>query len=106
MTNMKETLKPFLLLGLTILVSLMLTNNTYANCVEPEEPLIPDPELTVTAEMVKAQNDVKAFLAAAEKFLKCTRSGVRHNKMVDKMKDVGDNFNDAVKAYKVRLAST
>ncbi|MGI1679696.1 MAG: hypothetical protein K6L75_13230 [Cellvibrionaceae bacterium] len=91
---------------LLISIIIFLVNTTaYATCKAPEPPVIPDPETTVTAEMVKAQNDVKAFLSAAERFLKCTKSTSRHNQMVDKMKNIGDDFNNTVKAYKTRMAN-
>ncbi len=88
---------------LLTLIFLALSGGLYADCTPPEPPQIPDAETTVTAEMVKAQNDVKAFMAEAEAFLKCNRNTSRHNKMVDTMNDVGKSFNDVVKAYKARL---
>ncbi|MGH1470539.1 MAG: hypothetical protein ACRBCS_05060 [Cellvibrionaceae bacterium] len=90
---------------LIIVMTLIFSDAAYSTCTAPEPPTIPNPETTVTAEMVKAQNDVKAFLSAAESFLKCTKNSTRHNKMVDKMKDVGDSFNKTVKAYKTRMAN-
>jgi len=88
---------------LFVLIFTALSGGAYSGCTAPEPPHIPDAETTVTAEMVKAQNDVKAFLSEAENFLKCNRNSSKHNKMVDEMKDVGEKFNNVVKAYKARL---
>ena len=65
--------------------------------------MLPDSETAVIAQMKKAKNDVKTYLAAAEVYLKCTRSTVRHDAVVDKMKGPGKDFNSLVKAYKSRV---
>ena len=71
-------------------------------CEEPTEPTLPNAETTVTAEMVKAQNDVKEFIAAAEHYLSCVRSDAKHNKMVSRMEEVAAEFNQVVRAFKER----
>ncbi len=73
-------------------------------CDKPATPELPDPATAVTPQMVKAKNDVKAFLGAAEVYLKCNISTKQHNTMVDEMKSVADDFNGIVRAYKARLA--
>lgn len=73
-------------------------------CDKPATPTLPDPATAVTPQMVKAKNDVKAFLGAAEAYLKCNISTKQHNNMVDEMKSVADDFNTIVRAYKARLA--
>ncbi len=73
-------------------------------CDKPSMPALPDPSTAVTPQMVKAKNDVKAFLGAAEGYLKCNISTKQHNTMVDEMKSVADDFNTIVRAYKDRLA--
>jgi hypothetical protein len=73
-------------------------------CDKPSVPALPDPATAVTPQMVKAKNDVKAFLGAAEGYLKCNISTKQHNTMVDEMKSVADDFNVIVRAYKSRLA--
>lgn len=73
-----------------------------AACEAPAEPNIPNAETTVTAEMVKAQKDIKAYMAAAEAYLSCVRSSSKHNKMVTRMQEVADDFNKVVRAFKER----
>lgn len=73
-------------------------------CDAPSKPDLPDPETAVTPQMVKAKNDVKSYLAAAEAFLGCTKSTKQHNNMVDDMKTVADDFNAIVRAYKARMS--
>ena len=73
-------------------------------CTEPQAPLLPDPESAVTPQMVKAKNDVKVFLSEAEAFLDCNKSSKKHNKMVDQMNDIANQFNEIVRAYKSKMA--
>ncbi len=93
--------KPPTLLATALL--LVLANITLA-CDKPAKPELPDPETAVTPQMVKAKNDVKAFLANAEAYLKCNISTAQHNKMVDDMHEVADSFNAIVRAYKTRMS--
>ncbi|NIB41146.1 hypothetical protein HBA55_16200 [Pseudomaricurvus alkylphenolicus] len=88
------------------LAALLLATCTSAAmaCSKPEAPALPDPDTAVTPQMVKAKNDVKAFLADAEAYLKCNISTKQHNNMVDKMKSVAADFNKIVRAYKSRMA--
>ncbi|WP_439135150.1 hypothetical protein [Pseudomaricurvus sp.] len=73
-------------------------------CSKPAAPSLPDPSSAVTPQMVKAKNDVKAFLDQAEVYLKCKISTGQHNAMVDEMKSVADDFNTIVREYKARMA--
>ena len=81
---------------------------TYANlslaCDRPAKPELPDPATAVTPQMVKAKNDVQAFLASAEAYLKCNISTSQHNSMVDAMHEVAESFNAIVRAYKARMS--
>ena len=76
-----------------------------AGCSKPAAPNLPDPDTAVTPEMVKAKREVKAYLAAAEKYLECVKITSKHNAMVDEMQEVADGFNAAVRAYKARMAN-
>lgn len=80
-------------------------SNTAIACTEPEAPVLPDPATAVTPQMIKAKNDVQAFLADAEAFLNCTKSNKKHNIMVDNMNDVANQFNEIIRAYKARVSS-
>jgi hypothetical protein len=54
--------------------------------------------------MVKAKNDVKDYMTAAEAFLACNKNTKAHNSMVDEMNDVAGQFNGIVKSFKERMA--
>jgi hypothetical protein len=73
-------------------------------CDRPPMPELPDPASAVTPQMIKAKNDVKTFLAAAEVYLKCNITTKQHNAMVDEMHSIAENFNKVVRAYKDRMA--
>ncbi len=73
-------------------------------CTKPEAPVLPDAATAVTAQMVKAKNEVKAYMTNAEAYLECA-SAAEHNKMVDNMNEVANGFNDAVRAYKERMTN-
>lgn len=74
-------------------------------CSKPSAPELPDPETAVTPQMVKAQNDMKAYLEAANAFLKCNRNTSQHNAMVDEMESHASKFNGIVRAYKARMGA-
>jgi len=88
---------------LTTIAFVLFANASFA-CDKPNKPELPDPGTAVTPQMIKAKNDVKAFLASAESYLKCNISNKQHNNMVDDMKSVADSFNTIVRAYKARMA--
>lgn len=73
-------------------------------CDRPPKPELPDPSTAVTPQMIKAKNDVKSFLAAAEVYLKCNITTKQHNSMVDEMHSIADDFNKVVRAYKERMS--
>ena len=84
-------------------IFLAFSSTVYADCQRPSAPDIPDPNSAVTAQMVKAQKDVKAFIAEAEIYLKCVRRSTDHNEMVDEMETVANHFNQTIRAYKQRM---
>lgn len=86
----------------SVLFTATFSGVTYAGCDAPELPNIPDAETTVTAEMVKARNDVKQFMADAESYLSCERNSMKHDRMVSRMESVAADFNDVIRAFKER----
>lgn len=93
-----------------LLVVLSLTTGLFfvqaaSACTRPTAPEIPDPATAVTPQMIKAKNDVQAYVETAEKYLKCNISTSQHNNMVDEMKAVADKFNQAVRDYKARMGA-
>jgi len=87
-----------------VLSSLLFSGFTYA-CDKPVAPLLPDASTAVTAQMVKAKNQVKAYMSSAEAYLECASDAAAHNEMIDSMKQVADAFNSAVRAYKDRMTN-
>lgn len=92
-----------------LFITLSLTSSLFfaqaaLSCTRPTAPEIPDPSTAVTPQMIKAKNDVQAYVETAEKYLKCNISTAQHNSMVDEMKGVADKFNQAVRDYKARMA--
>lgn len=75
-------------------------------CDKPAAPELPDPASAVTAQMIKAKNDVKAYLDAANSYIECVKGNAsRHNAMVDEMEKVAATFNEAVRTYKARMTN-
>jgi hypothetical protein len=75
-------------------------------CTKPEAPALPDAATAVTAQMVKAKNDVQAYMTSANAYLECARNDKAHNRMVKSMNKVGEEFNVAVRSYKDRMANS
>ena len=75
-------------------------------CTKPAAPNLPDAATAVTAQMVKAKNEVKIYLADANSYLACVNNDRKHNKMVKTMEKVGKAFNGAVRQYKERMANS
>lgn len=75
-------------------------------CDKPAAPELPDPSTAVTPQMIKAKNDVNAYLEAAKAYLDCVSGNAgRHNAMVDEMEKVAEKFNAAVRDYKARMTN-
>lgn len=85
------------------LFAVVFSASVSAECAKPEKPALPDPATAVTPQMVKAKNDVKAFLADAEAYLACGVNTKAHNRMVDEMNEVAAEFNTIVGAFKARV---
>lgn len=63
---------------------------------------MPSAETAVIAEMIKAQKEVKKYIAEANAFLECVKSDASHNKMLDRMKEIAAEFNGITASYKAR----
>jgi hypothetical protein len=89
-----------------VLAALLVSGSTLA-CDKPTPPNLPDPDTAVTAQMVKAKNEIKSFIATAEAYLKCIESSddtADYNSMVEEMQAAADEFNTIVRQYKSRMA--
>ena len=83
----------------------MYSGLTFA-CTKPVAPELPDISTAVTAQMVKAKNEVKAYMTDAEAYLDCVKDDIEHNAMVDDMQKLAEKFNAMVRTYKARMANT
>jgi hypothetical protein len=89
-----------------IFTALLMTSGIASACDKPASPVLPDPDNAVTAQMVKAKNEMKAFIGAAEAYLKCVESDTgKYNAMVDVMQKAADDFNGIVRKYKKRMSA-
>ena len=83
-----------------------LASSFSAACAKPAgKPDIPDAATVVTAQMVKANNDMKAYVKDMEAYLGCAglpRSDEK--KELDDLKQFAEDFNQVVRAFKARSA--
>ena len=91
----------------TLIASCVLSSLASAACEKPAaKPAIPDVATVVTAQMIKANNDVKAYVKDMETYLGCAglpRSETK--KEVDALKQFADDFNQVVREFKARPSS-
>lgn len=75
-------------------------------CEKPaSQPEIPDAATVVTAQMVKANNDVKAYVKAVQDYVGCAGlSRSDEKKELDALQKFAEDFNVVVRAYKARSA--
>lgn len=75
-------------------------------CSKPtSKPEFPDPQTAVSAQMVKANNEVKAYVKAVQDYLGCAGlSKAAENKELDELKAYADSFNEVIRAYKAKSA--
>lgn len=73
-------------------------------CTKPEaKPEIPDANSVVTAQLVKANNEVKAYVKAMEDYLGCAKlSRGEETKALKDLKDFAEEFNVVVRAFKAK----
>jgi hypothetical protein len=71
-------------------------------CNKPQDrPAIPDPATVVTAQMVKINNDVKAYVRATEAYLGCAKlSANQARNLESELKDYAEAFNKTIRAFK------
>lgn len=89
-----------------VLTTVLSSGSVIAACDKPTPPTMPDPDIAVTAQMMKAKNEIKAFISMAESYLACIESTndiKSHNEMVDAMQATADRFNQVVRQYKARM---
>lgn len=84
-----------------IIITTLLSASVLA-CERPSIPLLPAPESAVRAEVLEASKQIKQYITAANKYMTCTRSVKKHNKMADEMNEVVYLYNELVITYKSR----
>lgn len=68
-------------------------------------PGLPNPDLAGEAEMLRAQLEVKRYIALQEDFLDCVRNTRMHNQAVERMHEVANKYNSTARRYKARMQS-
>ena len=97
-------MKPFVF-ALTFCASSLVSTAVLACSKPAEKPEIPDAATVVTAQMVKANNDVKAYVKAVQDYIGCARlSRAEEKKELDELQKFAEEFNVVVRAYKARSA--
>jgi len=93
-------------LSLLMAALVILPAVTFA-CTEPDKPEeFPDPATAVTAQMVKANNEVKAYVQAMEKYLGCANMSRRDKEAaLEGLKDYAESFNVLIREFRARNAS-
>ncbi len=73
-------------------------------CSKPAtKPEFPDPATAVSAQMVKANNEVKAYVKAMQDYLGCAGlSRAAEKKELDDLKAYAESFNEIIRAYKAK----
>ena len=71
-------------------------------CEKPQNrPAIPDPATAVTAQMVKSNNEVKAYVRATEDYLSCAKlSSNQLRSAENELKDFAEEFNKTIREFK------
>jgi cyclophilin family peptidyl-prolyl cis-trans isomerase len=88
-----------------------------SGCNSPAVPALPDAETATESEMVSAQRQVRAFVAAGEMYLGCLAKIIddearaapernaavsEHNRMVAELEQVAAAFNERLRTFKAR----
>jgi hypothetical protein len=100
------------------LILLTASSLVAAECTRPEAPELPDGETSDLAAMVEGQKAVKTYVTETEAYLDClTAEGeaaveeapevsmariADHNKAVDDMEAVANDFNEEIREYKAK----
>lgn len=92
-----------MILSLSLTLSAGLASQAFACSPPAEKPEIPDAETVVTAQMVKANNDVKAYIKNMEEYLSCAKlPRSEERKALDDLKQYAEDFNVVVRAFRAR----
>ncbi len=72
-------------------------------CEAPaNKPEIPDPLTAVTAQMVKSNNEVKAYVSSYTAYLNCAGLGSAELRKEERaLKEYAEQFNQAIREFKL-----
>lgn len=92
-----------MLVTISFCFSLLISVSALA-CSKPEtKPEIPDAATVVTAQMVKANNEIKAYVKAMEEYLICAKlPRSQERAAVDELKSFAEEFNVVIRAFKAK----
>lgn len=95
-----------LVVAATFSASCLVTSIATAACERPAvKPEIPDAATVVTAQMIKANNDMKAYVKNMETYLGCAGlSRSDEKKELDDLKKFAEDFNQVIREFKARSA--
>lgn len=88
---------------LFVLTAVFLINTSTAMACDsrPEKPNLPDPATAVTAQMVKAHNDVKIYVKTMQEYLGCAKlPAAEEKKELDDLTKYAEDFNKVIRDYK------
>lgn len=93
-----------------VLAALGFVGSAHAECTLKDAPTLPDGATAVEADMVKAQQSVKAYVAETQEYLACLefegkgRSGgdwtKKYNDASTRMEKLAAEFNKQLRAFK------
>ncbi|WP_246439006.1 hypothetical protein [Teredinibacter franksiae] len=95
-----KSLRAFLCLA-SVLVAAVISNSSMA-CEEPAKPSdFPDPANAVSAQMVKAKNEVTAYVNAMQKYVSCSNyNTAKQRNVIKDLETYAESFNQVIREYK------
>ena len=89
-----------------LLLLLSISSTSHSACIEDVVPELPNPDIAVMSDILRAQEAVKQYIARQEKYLSCVGDdSFRHDAVVDKMHEVANSYNNMARRYKTRMES-
>lgn len=88
---------------LALLTATLLVNASVAMACDarPEKPVLPDPASAVTAQMIKAHNDVKSYVKSMQEYLGCAKlPASEEKKELEDLTKYAEDFNKVIRDYK------
>jgi hypothetical protein len=88
-----------------LLLLLSISSSSHSACIEAAVPELPNPDVAVMSDILRAQDAVRQYIARQEKYLSCVGDNLRHDAVVDKMHEVANSYNNMARRYKSRMES-